>query len=315
MSMHQNFNDALQASLGFAVKQTSHIESEVYKLRYSDLDYAKLVPVDTSAGEWSKTVTYYSMDMAGAARFINGNGKDVPVVGTAMAQHETAVETAGIGYSYGFEEVNQARLLGQNLASDKAEAARRAYEEMVYRIVFNGDTEKGFEGLFSYTGVPANNVANDGTGSSRLWSAKSPDLIIRDVNDMLIGMGTDTSQVEMANTLILPVERYQAIASTRLTDTSMIVLEFIRKNNVYTATTGQPLEIRGMRGLLTKGASSTARMIAYRRAPDVLKLHLPMPHRFLPVQIEGLQFTVPGVFRLGGLDVRLPKAVRYGDGI
>lgn len=315
MNMHQNFNDAMQASLGFAVKQTSHIESEVYKLRYPELDYASLVPVDTSAGEWSKTVTYYSMDMAGAARFINGNGKDVPVVGTAMAQHETAVETAGIGYSYGFEEVNQARMLGQNLASDKAEAARRAYEEMVYRIVFNGDADKGMEGLFSYTGVPTQTIAADGAGSAKTWASKTPDLIIRDVNDMLIGMGTDTSQVEMANTLILPVERFQSIASTRLTDTSMTVLEFIRNNNVYTATTGQPLDIRGMRGLLTKGAGSTARMIAYRRAPNVLKLHLPMPHRFLPVQIEGLQFTVPGVFRLGGLDIRLPKAVRYGDGI
>jgi hypothetical protein len=40
-----------------------------------------------------------------------------------------------------------------------------------------------------------------------------------------------------------------------------------------------------------------------------------MPHRFLPVQIEGLQFTIPGIFRLGGLDVKLPNAIRYGDGI
>jgi len=169
MTMHQNFNDALQASLGFAVKQTAHIEAGVYKTRYPELDYSSLVPVDASAGEWSKTVTYYSMDQSGAARFINGNGKDVPVVGTAMAQHETRVETAGIGYSYGFEEINQARMLGINLSSDKADAARRAYEEMVYRIVFNGDADKGFEGLFSYTGVPSETIAADGTGSSKLW--------------------------------------------------------------------------------------------------------------------------------------------------
>lgn len=148
-----------------------------------------------------------------------------------------------------------------------------------------------------------------------LWSAKTGDLINRDVNALLIGMNSATNTVEMANTLILPIERFQTLASTRLGDTSMTILDFIRKNNVYTATTRQELDIRGMRGLLTKGAGSTARMIAYRKSPDVLKLHVPMPLRFLPVQVDILQYMVPGVFRIGGLDIRLKKAVRYADGI
>ena len=310
-----NFADAMQANLGFVTSQTSHIEAQVYRIRYPDVDYAAMIPVDTTAGEWSKTVTYFSMDAAGRAGWINGNGKDIPVVGAQMEKHETTVYTAGIGYSYGFEEVNQARMLGIGLEAEKASAARRAYEEMVYRIAFTGDAEKGFEGLFGYTGVPAASVANDGTSSGTTWASKTPDLILRDVNAMLIGMSTDTQTVEMADTLILPIERFQTIASQRLTDTSMTILEFLRQNNVYTATTGAQLTIRGMRGLLTAGAGSSARMIAYRRSPEVLKLHIPMPHRFLPLQVEGLQFTVPGVFRLGGLDIRLPKAVRYGDAL
>jgi len=41
-----------------------------------------------------------------------------------------------------------------------------------------------------------------------------------------------------------------------------------------------------------------------------------MPHRFLPVFQGGpLHWVVPGVFRLGGLDIRRPKEVRYIDGI
>lgn len=310
-----NFNDAMQANLGFVTSQTSLIESQVYRYRYPDLDYASMIPVETSGNEWVKSVTYFSMDRAGRADWINGNGKDIPVVGTEMEKHETQVYTAGIGYSYGFEEVNQARMLGISLDTEKANAARRAYEEMIYRVAFEGDSTKGFEGLFNYTGVPVQSIAADGTGDSALWSSKTPDQIIRDVNSMLTGMHSATNTVEMADTLILPVERFQSIASTRLTDTNMTVLEFIRQNNVYTAMTGSSLDIRGMRGLLNQGSGSTARMIAYRRAPDVLKLHIPMPHRFLPVQTEGLQFSIPGVFRLGGLDIRLPKAVRYGDGI
>lgn len=311
----QQFNDAMQASLGFAQKQTSHIEAGVYKFRYPELNYAELVPVDTTAGEFAKSVTYYSMDGAGVAKWLNGNGKDVPVVGAQMNQHETAVHTAGVGYSYGYEEVNQARMLGVALDGEKARIARRAYEELVYDVALNGDTEKNFEGLYGYTGVPAASVAADGTGSATAWSTKTPDLIIRDINALLTGIVTVTKETELADTLILPTERFNTIASTRLTDTSMTILEFVQKANVYTAQTGQPLMIRGKRGLLTAGDSSTARMIAYRRSPDVLKLHIPMVHRFFPVQIEGFQFTIPGMFRLGGLDVRLPKAISYGDGI
>lgn len=314
-TINQQFNDALQASLGFAQKQTSHIEAGVYAHRYPEFDYAGLIPVDSSAGEWAKSVTYYSMDGAGKANWINGNGKDIPTVGMSMDQHETSVYTAGIGYDYGYEEVNQARMLNIALDGTKAQLARRAYEEMVYNVALNGDTAKGFEGFYDYTGVPASAVAADGTGAATAWSTKTPDQIIRDVNNLLIGLSSATNQTELANTLVLPIERLQYISSTRLGDTAMTILEFIQKANVYTAQTGQPLTIIGKRGLLTKGAGSTARMIAYRRAPDVLKLHVPMVHRFLPVQVEGLQFTIPGVFRLGGLDIRLPLAVTYGDGI
>ncbi len=315
MTMHKQFNDAVQASLSFAQKQTSHIEAGVYAHRYPELDYASLVPVDTGAGEWSKSVTYYSMDGAGAAKWLNGNGKDIPVVGTNMEQHETAIYSAGIGYSYGLEEVNQARMLNIQLDGEKARIARRSYEQMVYSIAFEGDAAKSFEGLYDYTGVPAASVAADGAGSATAWSSKTPDQIIRDVNAILIGLHTATATTELADTLILPVERLQMISSTRLTGTSITILEFIQKANIYTAQTGRPLTIIGKRGLLTKGAGSTARMIGYRRAPDVLKLHIPMVHRFFPIQIEGFQFTIPGMFRLGGLDIRLPKAVTYGDGI
>lgn len=315
MNMHTQWTNDAQANLGFVLSQTSHIESQVYRTRYPDVDYASMIPVDTSANEWVKSVTYFSMDKAGKADWINGNGKDIPVASISQGKSETPVHMAGIGYSYGWEEINQARLLGMNLPSEEAMAAGRAYEEMVYRVATVGDTSKGFEGLFSYTGVPTQAIATDGSGSSALWSAKTPDQVIRDVNAMLTGVESATNTVAMADTLILPFQRFNYLASTRVTDTAMTILEFIRQNNVYTARTGQQLNMMAERGLDTAGAGSTARMIAYRRSPDVLKLHIPMPHRFLPVQVEGLQFTVPGAFRLGGLDIRLPNEVRYGDGI
>jgi hypothetical protein len=102
----------------------------------------------------------------------------------------------------------------------------------------------------------------------------------------------------------------------RSTGSDMTVLDWLQKYNVYTAQTNQPLTVRAVRGLETAGAGGVGRMVVYRRDPQVLKFHIPMPHRFLPVWQTGpMVFDVPGIFRTGGVEIRRPGAVRYVDGI
>lgn len=299
-----------QAALGFVISQTSHIEQEVNRTVYPDIQYPSLIPVDTSAHPFAKTVTYFSSDKFGKAEWINANADDVPNATTDMAKHETSVYSAGIGYSYGWEEINHAQMLGYNLTSEGAMAARRAYEEMVDRVALQGDTVKNFTGLFNNATVPQ---AAATTGD---WATATADQILVDVNNALQLVHTNTVTSVMADTLLLPWTKYNLIASKRIPDTSLTVLSFLQMHNIYTANTGNPLLIRGVRDLDTAGISANARMVAYRRDPQVLKLHIPMPHRFLPVHQAGpLRFEVPGVFRLGGLDIRRPKEVVYVDGI
>lgn len=303
--------DAMQANLGFVESQTAYVEAGVYRTRFPAIRYPGLIPVDYSAPEWIKTITYYSMDITGRADWIGDRASDIPVVGTRLAQDETAVQMAGIGYDYGLEEVNQALMLGMNLPGEKAAAARLIYERTVDNIAFTGDTEKGWNGLYNSSAVTAISAA---TGD---WDTATEDQILADVNELLGGIYTGTNEIAMGDTLLLPSLKLQKIASTRLGDGNgaLTILQFLQQANVYTAETGNPLRIRGARGLNTAGAGGTARMVAYRNSPEVLKMHIPMRHRFLPVQIVGLTYKVPGIFRLGPLDIRLPKEVRYSDGI
>lgn len=302
--------DAMQANLGFVVSQTAYIEADVYRARYPAIRYPGLIPVDYSAPEWIKTVTYYSMDIHGKADWIADRANDIPVVGTRLAQDETAIAMAGIGYDYGLEEVNQALMLGINLSGEKANAARLIYERTVDNIAFTGDTEKGWSGLFNNPSVTAVSAVNGD------WDNAAPDETVADVNAAISGVFAATNEIAIADTLLLPSLKLQKIASTRIGDSgSLTVLQFLQQANVFTAETGRPLTIRGLRGLNAAGAGGTARMIAYRNSSEVLKMHIPMRHRFLPVQVMGLTFQIPGIFRLGPLDIRLPAEVRYVDGI
>lgn len=300
-----------QAAYGFVISQTSFIEPGVYQTVYPDITYRDLIPVDTSASQFATSVTYFSADQYGKADWINGNADDIPKAGTTRAKYETAVHTAGIGYGYGWEEVGRAQMLGINLPNDDALAARRAAEEMVERIALKGDTTKGFTGLYNAAGVSVVAAPNGA------WAAATPVEIVADLNAALTGVFSGTGYARLADTLLLPWSKLSLIAATPMSDTSeTTVLAWFKANNIYTLQTGRPLNIRGQIDLDTAGAAGVTRMIAYRNDPQVLKLHMPVPHRFLPVFQSGpLRWDVPGVMRLGGLDVRLPKEVIYVDGI
>lgn len=298
-----------QAALGFLLPQTTYIERAVNEITYADIQYQDLIPVDTSAPEWIKSVTFYSADKFGKAKWINGNADDVPMAGSEKTKYESLIHTAGVGYGYGLEEIQQAMMLGVNLLDDDARAARRAYEEFVDGLLLRGDSTKGFQGLINNSAVTAITLP---TGT---WATATAAQVIADINAVLMPTYSGTQYTSIADTLLLPFERLQILAQTVLPNTTMTVLQFIREQNVYTQTTGRPLTIRGVYGLLTAGTGSTARIVAYRRDPEVLKAHIPMPHRFLPVyQASPLRFQVPGIFRVGGLDIRKPQSVRYGDG-
>lgn len=323
MNMHTNFNDAQQAQFGFVVNQAYTINTQVYATKFPDLDFGRLVYVDTSAPEWTPGIITFMSSTVGKAGWFSGAAKDVPRADVTMDKNQVAVHMAAVGYGFNIEEVGQAQLLGINLDSGKAEAARRAYTEFMWNITLTGDTTKNLLGLSNQSSVTTGTAPADGTGSVTTWfdgsgnATKTPAQIVRDINNVLTGIYTGSLTVELADTLLLPYSTISYLAATTLSSTnSETLLSFILRTNIYTQMTGQPLTIRGVLGLDTAGASSTKRMVAYANRQDVVKLHLPMPHRFLPVATaNSIQFEIPGIFRTGGVEVMRTGAFRYLDGI
>ena len=315
------FRDAQQA-LGFVTPQFYNIETSVYEIKYPSFDYASFVPVITEGNEWARGTLFYSMDSAGKAEWLNGRANDMPYADVSKTQYTQGFHMGGIGYEWNLEEINVARMEGIPLTDAKGRAARRIAEQFLWNVAMSGksdgtNSEKNWTGLTNDANVPAANVAANGSGSSTLWSTKTPDQILTDINAGLTGVFTTTQETEMGDTVLLPTAIYQSIASTaRSSNSDTTILKFLLENNAYTAQTGQPLLVRALRLLNTAGAASSGRAIIYRRDPEVLRFHLPMPHRFLPpFQKSSMSYEVAGIMRTGGLEVRLPKAISYLDGI
>jgi hypothetical protein len=311
-----------QAAYGFLVPQLTSIESTVYRIKYPGIRYPELIPVDTTGNPWTPSVTYFSVDGVGRAGWFNGRAMDIPNTELVRNRYQTGVEMAGIGYEYDTEELEQARLLNINVTDEKASYARLAAEQFVDQTALYGDSTKGFIGLFNNPSVAVMTAAavggQNGATNSTLWANKTADQILADVNAVLGSIYGASATVELADTVLLPVSSYTYAANTRLDSISQTtILEWLKQNNTYTAETGRPLMIRQVRGLGMAGAGGTGRLIAYRRDPTVLKLHMPMPWRQIndPWRKGPMLWHIPGIMRFGGVDIRLPGAVRYMDGL
>ena len=318
MNYHMFQRDAQQAAYNFVVNQTTAIESAVVRIQYPDVQYPDLVPVDTATGnEWVKSITYYSADMVGRADWFHHTALDVPLAELTREKFERGMEMAAIGYRYTLEEVaNAMNTPGLNLTSDKAAACRRAYEEFVDNLALRGSIPKNMQGLINSSLVTATTAPADGTAGGTTFASKTNQQVIRDINSAMMGISSGTNWLYYADTILLPPAVLVGLAGRIIEYSSMTLLDWIKQYNVLTVQTGRPITLAGVRGLETAGLGGISRMVAYRRDPEVLKMWIPMPHRFLPVWQRGpLVFDIPGIFRLGGVEIRLPAAMRYLDGV
>lgn len=323
--MNMKITTAFDAQgLSFVQAQAYRINATVIKQKYPSWDFSDFVYVETEGNPWAPGVLTYTSDESGKAKFLSTYAKDMPFADVSQDMMLKSFHLAGIGYQYNIGEVNTTlAVVGGTLPSRRATAARGAYQRFMYETTLFGQPEKGLQGLTNYAGVPTENAAANGTGGVTWWvndagvGTKTPAQIVADINRALTGVSNSTFGTVLANTLLLPEKALDYISQTPYSATTMeTILSFVVRTNSYTLKTGQQLRIRGLRELNTAGAGGTGRLVAYYDAPEMVKLHLPMPHQFLNVYPDGwANFVIPGIFRTGGIEFLAPTTAFYMDGI
>ena len=139
-----------------------------------------------------------------------------------------------------------------------------------------------------------------------------------DVNWTINAAWTDVARAaenaHVPNTLLLPTTFWAKVSNTRMavgTDTT--VLSFFRLNNVYTAVTGQPIDVRAVLWLNDAGENGVPRVVAYEKNADNLTLRNPIPWRALPPQATALRLDIPCEYKISGVSFRYPLSAAYFD--
>jgi len=295
----------------FFARQLEYIEAQVYKVLYSDLKWRQLFPIDTSVPEGVKSTTYQVMDKAGQSKWINTGAKDIPRVDIAGAEQTDPVHWGANSYGYNIGELASARHLGMNLDAAKAEASRRAHEQMMSDAVWLGNTKLGFTGIFTTgNGIPRTTVPTGVGGVT--WDLKTPDEILADINLGFSTVVEDTKEAEIPTHMLLPTKQYNDIATRRLTDTAETILSYVVRTSPWIAGPDRIVSVPELAGAGTAGADAS---LIYTRNPSKIQTIIPKDISFLPVQQIGLEYVVYCVIVFGGLRIRYPLSAHILEGI
>ena len=295
------------AGIGFYISQFTNLESKIYETLYADIIFDQLVPVDTSDPEWIDNVAYISYNGATMGKFIAANGRDLPQVDIDANISYIRVGYAGNSYGYSLEELRKAAAMRMPLEAVKGRLAYRGARQHQQQVAFFGDAQRQMYGLFNHPNVPLDNSTID-------WETATGDEIVAEMNAVLNKVWNQSAQRHVPNTLLLPSDLWVLAQNKRMSvGTDTTVLEFFRRNNTYTAVTGQPLDIRSVLYLNDAGVGGVPRIMAYEKNSDNLTMRMPIPFRSLPPQATALRLEIPNEWKVGGTEFRYPLSAAYRD--
>lgn len=298
----------------FFARQLEYIRPKAYDVKRAQLSAMTLFPIDTSAAAGANTITYYQYDTVGMAKIIANYADDLPRADVNGKQFTSPIRGIGDSYGYSVQEIRAAQFTGTDLSSKKQAAARRAHDEKINQLAWAGDTISGLPGFLSNANIPGYTVPADGTGTSKLFSTKTPDQIIRDMNGIVNSVFTTTKGVHRANELWMPLAQYSYIASTPRSSTSdTTILDFFLANNPFIQRVVPVLELGSTANGGSNGATDT--MIAADNSIDNYQMNLPMMFMQHAPQQRNLEFVVPCESRFGGVTIEYPLAFQKADSI
>ena len=234
---------------------------------------------DINAG--ATQYAFISRDRQGAAAFRGqAENNNIPMVSQTAGSSTVPLCASNVGAKIDNEDARQYQMgFNGNLAQDLGECMRFACDNLVERTVFFGDDAVGFKGFMNFPGVTTSTAVSGAAGDT-VWSKKTAAEMVKDINDGLAAVWTNSRGVFLPNTVFLPLEQFNLLATTPYTlGASAAVfqsaLDYVKKYNIYTNQRGKELEIIPIRYLKNANVSGDkGRMILQDRSKRLSLIHI-----------------------------------------
>jgi hypothetical protein len=313
-----NHLDAGEAD--FFQLQLTYIQRQQLEIKHKPLRAAQFIPVSSEAPPGAESIKIRYFDIVGEAKWVADYASDFPAANTYGSEKTFNIEGLGSSYTYSIQEIRRAQMAGIPLDQRSAMAAERAINEKIDTVAWLGDASVGMYGLLKYPGSTTYTVPATGTGSSTLWSTKTPDQIIADVTGMLTAVHVATNGKERPTTLLLPLVEYNRLAGLRTGPyNDKTVLAYLKENLALIGLReiewiNESVGI-GTTGNIPAGQLASNRAVVYVKDPEHLRLELPISFESFAPQLEGMVYKILCYARTAGVIAYYAPAICVADGI
>lgn len=216
--------------------------------------------------------------------------------------------------SYTSVELDRSQLTQQPIDVQKINALNTLYQMNIDQMVYIGSSDVGATGLINNSGVTASTVAN-GIAGSPLWSNKTPDEILADVNTLITNSWTASGFSVCPGKILLPPTNFAYIASQKVSSAGNVsIMKFLEENSICLRVNGKALDIQPVKWLTGAGSASSNRMVAYTNDEDHVRFPM-VPIRRETAYYQGIRFTMPYLWAFGQMEFPYLECIAYADGI
>lgn len=309
------------STLAYFVNQLDNLDKKLYEPLYS-VTWGRDIKLRTGITMANESTSFIRSNIgaigtqsASGKPWISPNTTTLPGVSINGERVTLPLRLLGQEVSYTSVELERSQLIGQPIDAQKFNALNVLYQMNTDEMVYIGDSAVGAEGLLNSTLVTAASVTADGSGSSPLWSTKTPDQILRDVNDMITAAWQASGFSVCPDKLLLPPAQYAYIASQKISTAGNVsILTFLEDNSISLRVNGRKLEIQPVKWLTGRGTAGADRMVCYTNDEDRVRFPMVPIRRETPYYL-GIKFNAPYIWAFGEVEFVYPETVIYRDGI
>jgi hypothetical protein len=319
--------DAIDSNLSvFFQRQLEFIEPEIHTVEYGELKSWKYIPIESRGGD-NLWYTWRLFDKVGTWKIGGEDADDVPEVNINGAELPVPVRWITGGFKYNLKELQNGLQAARNnpnapsvmVEMQKAVADFEAYQQQIDKIAWFADPTApayaGLTGMFYNPYIPTVATPVGATSAKTTWFSaagvlqKTPKEILADLDLMLTTVRVNTLDRYAADTVLMPIEHYNMLATTPASDLmTTTILKFWLGNHPEITTVDTLVSAKSV----AKGGNITAAtdvILAYKRDPNVVKLVVPRQHTMLPVQVRGFNYIIPCYAATAGVIVQKPNAM------
>ena len=284
--------------------------------------YTRDIPIRVGGG-WAEFVSamgvgYGVTGGSGDGIVTAGSADGIPMVQADFGKDLWKTHMVSVGTRVFWIDQMRGNMTGRNMDTLLRDGVRMTYDKHMDENVYVGFAAYGSTGLFNNADVTVTNAAT-GAGGSATWATKTPDEILKDVNDAILAAwaASEHDLDAIPNHIVLPYEQYNYIATTKVSQLAeKTILTFLLENNVAKVNGGD-LFIGATAWADGAGVGGADRMAVYCNKERYIAVDelVPLTRAMTTANAERFSYDTAYAGNVSEVETFYPMTMIYVDGI